>query len=332
MAPLEKTPAQDPVIGRFAPSPTGRMHAGNVFAALVAWLVAKSQDGRIVLRIEDLDAERSKPQFVDAVQRDFEQVGLTWDEGPFFQHDRTEAYRAAFDRLNVRGLTYPCFCTRADLHAASAPHRGEKPVYPGTCRHLTPTERAFRALGRAPAERLAVPDERVAFVDQIQGPYSQNLSTDCGDFLVRRSDGAFAYQLAVVVDDAAQGVNSVVRGVDLLCSTPQQIYLQSLLDLPHPKYAHVPLIVAELNRRLSKRDKDASLDALLARFKTPEAVIGHIAGLTGLAPTCDPATPEELLATFDLAALPTTFSDLVQVRWRPPSSSAAVTRTAATRA
>ena len=253
------------------------MHAGNVFAALTAWLVAKSQGGRIVLRIEDLDAERSKPVYIDAVQRDLEALGLTWDEGPYFQHDRTEAYRAAYDELRERGLVYPCFCTRADLHAASAPHRGEKPV---------------------------------------QGSYAQNLAADCGDFLVQRSDGAFAYQLAVVVDDAAQGVTSVVRGVDLLCSTPQQLYLQELLGLPHPAYAHIPLLVAERDRRLSKRDRDAALDALLARFKTPEAVIGHIAGITGLAPACDPATPEELLATFDLAALPTTFDDLVQVRWR----------------
>ena len=292
------------------------MHAGNVFAALTAWLVAKSQGGRIVLRIEDLDAERSKPVYIDAVQRDFEALGLTWDEGPYFQHDCTEAYRAAYDELRERGLVYPCFCTRADLHAASAPHRGEKPVYPGTCRHLGDGERAVRAQQRMPAQRLIVPDREVAFVDQVQGPYAQNLAADCGDFLVQRSDGAFAYQLAVVVDDAAQGVTSVVRGVDLLCSTPQQLYLQELLGLPHPAYAHIPLLVAERDRRLSKRDRDAALDALLARFKTPEAVIGHIAGITGLAPTCDPATPEELLATFDLAALPTTFDDLVQVRWR----------------
>ena len=312
---MEAASSSAPVVGRFAPSPTGRMHAGNVFAALTAWLVAKSQGGRIVLRIEDLDAERSKPVYIDAVQRDFEALGLTWDEG-YFQHDRTEAYRAAYDELRERGLVYPCFCTRADLHAASAPHRGEKPVYPGTCRHLSDGERAVRAQQRMPAQRLIVPDREVAFVDQVQGSYAQNLAADCGDFLVQRSDGAFAYQLAVVVDDAAQGVTSVVRGVDLLCSTPQQLYLQELLGLPHPAYAHIPLLVAERDRRLSKRDRDAALDALLARFKTPEAVIGHIAGITGLAPTCDPATPEELLATFDLAALPTTFDDLVQVRWR----------------
>lgn len=313
---METASSSAPVVGRFAPSPTGRMHAGNVLAALTAWLVAKSQGGRIVLRIEDLDAERSKPVYIDAVQRDFEALGLTWDEGPYFQHDRTEAYRAAYDELRERGLVYPCFCTRADLHAASAPHRGEKPVYPGTCRHLSDGERAVRAQQRMPAQRLIVPDREVAFVDQVQRSYAQNLVADCGDFLVQRSDGAFAYQLAVVVDDAAQGVTSVVRGVDLLCSTPQQLYLQELLGLPHPVYAHIPLLVAERDRRLSKRDRDAALDALLARFKTPEAVIGHIAGITGLAPTCDPATPEELLATFDLAALPTTFDDLVQVRWR----------------
>ena len=313
---METASSSAPVVGRFAPSPTGRMHAGNVFAALTAWLVAKSQGGRIVLRIEDLDAEHSKPVYIDAVQRDLEALGLTWDEGPYFQHDRTEAYRAAYDELRERGLVYPCFCTRADLHAASAPHRGEKPVYPGTCRHLSDGERAARAQQRMPAQRLIVPDREVAFVDQVQGSYAQNLAADCGDFLVQRSDGAFAYQLAVVVDDAAQGVTSVVLGVDLLCSTPQQLYLQELLGLPHPAYAHIPLLVAERDRRLSKRDRDAALDALLARFKTPEAVIGHIAGITGLAPACDPATPEELLATFDLAALPTTFDDLVQVRWR----------------
>lgn len=308
------------VKGRFAPSPTGRMHAGNIFAALVSWLVAKSRGGRIVLRIEDLDAERSKPAFADAVQRDFEMLGLFWDEGPYFQHDRQEAYRAAFDELVRKDLVYPCYCTRADLHAASAPHRGEKMVYPGTCRHLSMRERREREeSGRNPAMRLAVPVRDYSFTDAVQGAYSQNLARDCGDFLVKRSDGAFAYQLAVVVDDAAQGVNSVVRGVDLLCSTPQQMYLQELLGLPHPAYVHVPLLCAQKNRRLSKRDHDAALDAMLSCMKTPEAVIGRIAGLTGLAPTCDPATPEELLAFFDADKLPTMFSDKVQIPWNSAS-------------
>lgn len=300
------------VIGRFAPSPTGRMHAGNIYAALVAWLIAKSQGGEIVLRIEDLDRERSKPEFIDAVQRDFEMLGLTWDHGPFFQHDRDEAYAAAFNSLVERGLVYPCYCTRADLHAASAPHRGEKLVYPGTCRSLSVDERAAReASGRKPAMRLIVPDEIISFRDTIQGEYSQNLEFDCGDFLIRRSDQAFAYQLAVVVDDAAQGVNCVVRGVDLLCSTPQQIYLQDLLGLPHPAYGHIPLLVAERDRRLSKRDHDASLDALLARFGSPEAIIGHIAGVVGLASTTEPATPEQLLSCFSLKNL----HGRIQIAW-----------------
>lgn len=316
--PESLAPAAHPVKGRFAPSPTGRMHAGNVFAALVAWLVAKSQGGQMVLRIEDLDAQRSKPQFIDAVQRDFERLGLFWDEGPYFQHDREEAYRVAFDSFVARGLVYPCYCTRADLQAASAPHWGEKPVYPGTCRNLSPEEREMReaAGGRTPAQRLVVPDRRIEFVDLVQGRYGQDLARECGDFLVRRSDGAFAYQLAVVVDDAEQGVNSVVRGVDLLCSTPQQMFLQDLLGLPHPTYAHVPLVVAERDRRLSKRDRDAALDVLLERFKTPAGVIGHIAGLSGLAPTKDPAMPEELLKTFDMGQLRTCFRDSVQIKWQ----------------
>lgn len=311
-----KVPANRPVVGRFAPSPTGRMHAGNIFAALMAWLVAKSQGGSIVLRIEDLDRERSKACYIDAVQRDFEALGLTWDKGPYFQHDRDEAYREAFRLLQNKGLVYPCFCSRADLHAASAPHRGEKFVYPGTCKNLTDEQRKERVLTRKPAQRLIVPDAVYAFADLVQGDYRQNLATECGDFLVQRSDQAFAYQLAVVVDDAAQGVTSVVRGVDLLCSTPQQLYLQDVLGLEHPEYAHIPLVVAEMNRRLSKRDHDAAIDELLARFGSPEAVIGHIAGITGIAVTCEPATPEQLLKGFSLASLSHLFADNVQIAWR----------------
>lgn len=304
------------VKGRFAPSPTGRMHAGNVYAALMAWLIVKSQGGSIVLRIEDLDRERSRACFVDAVMRDFESLGLYWDEGPYYQHDRDDAYEEAFRALEDRGLVYPCFCSRADLHAASAPHRGEKLVYPGTCRGLTDDERAERAKDKLPAMRLAVDGRIVGLVDQIQGPYEQNLAEDCGDFLVKRSDGAFAYQLAVVVDDAAQGITSVVRGVDLLPSTPQQIYLQQLLGYGQPDYAHIPLLVAERNRRLSKRDHDAALDYLMERYKTPQAIIGHIAWVTGVVEEECCTTPEELLAAFDLEAFKNRMVDPIQVRWR----------------
>ncbi len=292
------------------------MHAGNIFAALVSWLVVKSQGGKIILRIEDLDVERSKESFSDQVQHDFELLGLTWDVGPLYQNDRDEAYRAAFDSLAERGLVYPCFCTRADLHAASAPHRGEKLVYAGTCRNLSAAEVAQRADKRPPAFRLAVPDEVYELDDFVQGPYRQNLARDCGDFIVRRSDGLFAYQLAVVVDDGEQGVNCIVRGMDLLCSTPQQMYLQDLLGLPRCSYAHVPLIVGEKDRRLSKRDRDAALDELLATYGSSEAVIGHVAGVTGLAETCDPISCEDLLASFDLAALRDAFPNKVQILWR----------------
>lgn len=281
----------------------------------MAWLVAKQGGGDVVLRIEDLDAERSKPEYIEAIMRDFEYLGLTWDRGPYYQSDRRDVYEEACRDLESRGLLYPCFCTRADLHASSAPHRGEKAVYAGTCRHLTAEEREKRAQVRNPATRLAVPPETYEVADAVQGIYRQNLAEGCGDFLVRRSDGAHAYQLAVVIDDAEQGITSVVRGVDLLCSTPQQLYLQDLLGFDHPAYAHIPLLVAESNRRLSKRDRDASIESLICRFKTPAAIIGHIAGLTGIARCDDPAEPEDLLAQFDLAEYRARLADPVQIRW-----------------
>ena len=287
------------------------MHAGNIFAALMAWLIAKSQGGEIVLRIEDLDRARSKRCYIDQVQNDFELLGLTWDRGPFYQHDRDGAYEVAYEMLKEARLVYPCFCTRADLHAASAPHRGEKLVYPGTCRFLSEFERGRKTRELlsagdptriAPAMRLCVDDRVVSIDDVLQGRYEQRLDRDCGDFLVRRTDGAFAYQLAVVVDDAAQGVNSVVRGIDLLCSSPQQAYLQDLLGLPRVHYAHVPLFVDESGRRLSKRSKSAALDELLSRFGSPAGVIGHIAFTAGLIECDEPAMPDELLDAFSITA------------------------------
>ena len=301
------------VTGRFAPSPSGRMHAGNIYAALMSWLIVKSQGGRIVLRIEDLDVSRSKAEWASQVQRDFELLGLTWDVGPYCQQDRFEAYRHAYGQIAEKGRVFPCFCTRADLHAASAPHRGEKLVYPGTCRNLTGSEVAARRALREPAWRLQAPHVDYVVDDLIQGRYVQNLARECGDFVVRRSDGLFAYQLAVVVDDAEQGVNCIVRGMDLLVSTPQQMYLQDLLGIPHASYAHVPLLVGEKDRRLSKRDRDAGLDELLARYKTPDGVVGHIAFVTGLIDCDSPASPEDILAGFNLSAYAESLPDKVQV-------------------
>lgn len=292
------------------------MHAGNIFASLMAWLIAKAQGGDIVLRIEDLDEQRSKQSYIDALQRDYETLGLTWDRGPYYQHNRLDVYREAYETLQSRGLVYPCYCTRADIHTASAPHRGEKLVYPGTCRYLSLEEQARRRReGRRSAQRLRVPSEIYSLHDLVQGDYCQNLETDCGDFIIRRSDGAFAYQLAVVVDDAQQGINSVVRGVDLLCSTPQQLYLQTLFGYDQPTYAHVPLLVAEKDRRLSKRDRDASLEELLKRFKTPKGMIGHIAFTVGLIPVFEPCSPEDLLASFRADLVSDMFADKIQVLW-----------------
>lgn len=285
----------DAPVGRFAPSPTGRMHAGNIFAALIAWLLVKSHKGSIVLRIEDLDRERSKQCYTDSLMRDLEMLGLTWDKGPYYQHDRTEAYSEAFQILKDQNLLYPCFCSRADLHAASAPHVGEKYIYSGTCRGLSLEEQASRAQYKPPTYRVKVPDTIFGFEDYFQGHYEENLLRDCGDFIVRRVDGTFAYQLAVVVDDAAQGITSVTRGFDLLSSTPQQIYLQEILGLATPKYSHTPLLVDESGRRLSKRNHDASLEALIRRFKTPEGIIGHLAYLCGIQPLDEPISPDEIL-------------------------------------
>lgn len=278
------------------------MHAGNVLSALVAWLVAKSQGGSIVLRIEDLDDQRSRQEHIDAIMADLERLGLTWDEGPLFQSQRTELYEEAMERLS--DSLYPCFCSRADLHVRTAPHAGERFVYSGHCKGMPPHEVARLAHerareGRVAALRLSVPDEEVSFVDIFQGRFSQNLARDVGDFIVRRSDGGFAYQLAVVVDDADMGVTSVVRGIDLISSTPQQIHLARLLDAPIPSYAHLPLLCAYDGRRLAKRNRDATVESLIEAHGTPEGAIGHIAFVAGLTESDDPISCQELLAIHD---------------------------------
>ena len=282
-------------VGRFAPSPSGVMHLGNVFSALLAWLSVRSAGGRMLLRIEDLDPDRSKPVFADAIRRDLEWLGLDWDQESEPQSKRTEYYRAAFEALEAQGLVYPCYCTRAQLHAASAPHASDgQSVYPGTCRSLRPED---RPAGRKPAWRLMVPDGTISFRDGLQGEYRENLLRDCGDFIIRRSDGVYAYQLAVVVDDAGMGVSQVVRGCDLLSSTPRQLYLYRLLDKPAPAFYHVPLLTAPDGRRLSKRDGDLDLSALRLRY-APEALIGLLACAAGLLPKPEAVSAGELAPQF----------------------------------
>ena len=294
------------MVGRFAPSPSGRIHLGNILCCLLAWLSVRRQGGEVVLRIEDLDTARCPRRYAHQMEEDLRWLGLDWDRGPtvggpdgsYYQSERTALYQVALERLEDMGLVYPCFCTRAELHAASAPHREDgQVVYAGTCRHLTAAETAEKAKRRAPALRLRVPEETWGFTDGHMGPYSENLARDCGDFLLRRSDGMFAYQLAVVVDDAAMGVTEVVRGADLLDSTPRQLYLYQLLGLTPPKFIHFPLLLAPDGRRLSKRDADAGLDVLRDRA-APAEVLGKLAYLAGFNPSAEPKTAQQLLADF----------------------------------
>ena len=267
-------------VGRFAPTPSGRMHLGNVFAALVAWLSVRKDNGQLVLRMEDLDTQRTSPEFAETLRQDLLWLGLDWDEETQPQSQRAEIYQSYFERLEAMGLLYPCYCTRSQLHSVNAPHLSDGTyVYAGTCRNLTEAQKA--AFGRAPAWRVRVPDQEWAVRDRIQGAYTENLATHCGDFVVRRADGVYVYQLAVTVDDALAGVNQVVRGMDLLSSAPRQMYLQSLLGFPHPEYAHVPMLLAPDGRRLSKRDKDLDLGYLRAHT-TPERLIGVLAYAAGL--------------------------------------------------
>lgn len=290
--------------GRFAPTPSGRMHLGNVFAALVAWLSVRAAGGEMVLRIEDLDPRAASRERAELLMDDLRWLGLDWDEGPFWQSERGSAYDDAIERLAQAGLTYPCFCSRAELHAASAPHASDgTPVYAGTCRGLAAEEAARRASVRPPATRLRVPDADdpagvIEFCDLAYGPQREVLARECGDFLVRRSDGVVAYQLAVVVDDALMGVTQVVRGCDLLGSCARQIYLCRLLGFEPPEYGHVPLLVAPDGRRLSKREKDLDLGALRERGVTAERVVGTLAAAAGLADAGCVATPAELVHDF----------------------------------
>lgn len=295
---------QKTVRGRFAPSPSGRMHLGNLWSALLAWLSARSQGGEMVLRLEDLDPDRCTRAWCDQVMRDLEWLGLNWDNEPVYQSERTAVYAEAFHALEERGLIYPCYCTRAERLAASAPHRSDgQTIYDGRCSRLTEAEREALSQNRRPAWRVKVGQESITFCDFLYEKYKEDLKTDCGDFILRRSDGVYAYQLAVVADDAAMGVTQVVRGSDLLSSTPRQIYLQRLLGLPEPEYGHVPLLLAADGRRLAKRDRDQELGELQSRYTAPE-LLGRLAHLAGLIPEPAPITAQQLIPLFSWEKLP----------------------------
>lgn len=283
-------------LGRFAPSPSGRMHLGNVFSALLAWLSAKGSGGEVLLRIEDLDPARSRTEYAETIMEDFRWLGLYWDCRSENQSLRKAAYEEAIECLRRKVLIYPCYCTRDQLHAASAPHASDgRVIYPGTCRGLN--ERQRSQMKKIPSLRLQVPEETISFQDGLQGEISMKLSSDWGDFIIRRADGVAAYQLAVVVDDSAAGVTQVVRGRDLLTSTPAQLYLYRLLEQRPPRFYHVPMLLAPDGRRLSKRDRDLDL-GVLRKCWSAEKLLGLLAFHCGLISRWEPVSAAELAKEF----------------------------------
>ena len=274
------------------------MHLGNLFCALLSWLSAKSKGGEWLLRIEDLDPGRSRKEYADQLMDDLDWMGLEWDGEPVWQSQRSEIYEHYFRRLQERGLTYPCYCTRADLLATQAPHESDgRVVYKGTCRHLPPQP------GRAGATRLVVPDRDIACTDGHYGEFVVNLARQVGDFIIRRKDGAWAYQLAVVVDDALTGVTEVVRGRDLLLSSPQQMYVADLLEFTPPQFIHLPLLCNTEGQRLSKRDKSLDMGVLRQHYSA-EQLVGWMACLADLLPSPDAISPRALLPIFSWERVP----------------------------
>ena len=302
---------------------------GNIYAALISWLSAKKDGGSWLLRIEDLDRQRCKREYADQLMDDLLWLGLKWDEGPtpagtacgaenecaaknergaasqsFFQSERDSIYQKYFSALEERGLVYDCFCRRADLLAASAPHANDgTPIYAGTCRNLTPDGRERLLKERAPAKRILLPDRESLFIDGHYGQQKCNLARDCGDFILRRADHNFSYQLAVTVDDALMGVTQVARGRDLLASTHQQLFLYDALGLAAPQFYHFPLLVDKEGRRLSKRDKDIDMDYLRANF-TPQKIIGKLMRLCGFLKRDEQLNLSDALELFDWERLP----------------------------
>jgi len=300
--------------GRYAPSPTGPLHLGNARTALLAWLAARAGGSSFALRVEDLDGPRVLPGQEARILDELRWLGLDWDEGPdvggpcgpYRQSERRARYGAALARLRAAGHIYPCFCSRAEIAAASrAPHGigDEGPRYPGACRGLGASEIAARSARRPPSWRLRVPDGPVPFVDGVHGTCEFDVAAEVGDFVVARADGVPAYQLAVVVDDAAMGIEEVVRGDDLLPSTARQLLLYRALGLAAPRFTHVPLVTGEDGARLAKRHGAVSLGELRQRGADPRAVAGLLASLSGLG-SGGPVRPRELVSGFAMTAVP----------------------------
>lgn len=291
------------VKGRFAPSPSGRMHLGNIYAALMSWLSVKKQNGSWILRIEDLDRQRCKPEYAQLLMDDLSWLGLEWDK-LYFQSDRDNLYLDAFTQLCNKNLVYDCFCRRADLLASSAPQTSrDMQIYSGRCRTLTQQQRTQLSQERTPAQRIALPDKDISFTDGHYGLQTFNLLHDCGDFIVRRADKNFSYQLAVVVDDALMDVTEIVRGRDLLNSTPQQLFLYESLGYNAPQFSHIPLIVTQDGRRLSKREHDMNMGELQKKYSATQ-IIGYVMYLCGFISEPDSLSLSEALSLFDWEKIP----------------------------
>jgi glutamyl-tRNA synthetase len=293
------------VTGRLAPSPTGAQHVGNARTYLIAWLSARAQGGAVKLRIEDIDSPRIKPGAAEEAIRDLRWLGLDWDGEPVVQTARLPHYEAALEELKRQEAVYPCTCTRSDIAAAaSAPHAGEEVAYPGTCAHRRAADAvALTAEGRPFAWRFRVKDSPT-FADLFAGERHIDLKQSGGDFVIWKSAGTPAYQLAVVVDDAAMSVTEVVRGDDLIPSTPRQLLLYRALGRMPPRFAHVPLVVGEDGRRLAKRHGDTRLSALRAAGVTSEELVGLLAWSCGWQEQIEPVSPRDLLPRFRLNAIP----------------------------
>ena len=318
--------------GRFAPTPSGRMHIGNIYAMLGAWLSARSRGECMMMRIEDVDGPRVVAGADRLMMDDLHWLGLDWDGEPMFQSQRAERYEYALECLRPQGVLYPCFCSRADIRAASAPNEGDGfTVYPGTCRRLLrehPEQvRARLTRGDRHSIRIAMPEATVAFTDAVYGPCRYDLARDVGDCVIRRADGLFGYQLVVVVDDLDMGVDDIVRGRDLLRSTALQMWIRRCLleggfepehggtdscaadrwsarrSAARPAYAHLPLIDNAAGRRLAKRERSLDMGALRARGVRPEQIIGYCAWLLRLRPDPIACPPADLMADFSWTPL-----------------------------
>jgi glutamyl-tRNA synthetase len=293
------------VVGRLAPSPTGAQHVGNARTYLIAWLSARSRGGRVVLRIEDIDSPRVKPGAAEGALEDLRWLGLDWDEGPIFQANRLFLYESSLRVLQNKELVYPCTCSRSDVErAASAPHaEHEGPAYPGTCAQRTGADAAN--FGDRPfAWRFRVEPEVMEYVDGFRGPTAIRLREVGGDFVIWKSEGTPAYQLAVVVDDAAQLVTEVIRGDDLVPSTPRQLLLYKTLGLTPPRFIHVPLVVGPDGRRLAKRHGDTRLASLRRAGVRPEALLGFLAWSCGWIEKPHPISAHKLIPHFRLESIP----------------------------